>query len=279
MIKEQLNKLKENWLLLVLFLVVLFFVSGTSGSTFSVGDTAMYGKSAPSMGIAMQDSMVFDSGFAPEISDRKIVGTVSMSTEVDRGDFLEKETELKAIITSTNSILLNENVHAYDKSKSGNYQIKVETSKADAVVTQLKKIGEIQSFNVGKNDITEYYESLETQLSAEKSRLTKFNQMYTQAKDIDDKIVLTNNIFNLERTIKNLEERIQNQDQRVDYTTIYFNLDEEKSGYVHIAVVKFSELVRGLVESFNTLLMLIFVVLPYAIVALVGWFVWRKFKK
>ena len=38
MIKEQLNKLKENWLLLVLFLVVLFFVSGTSGSTFSVGE-------------------------------------------------------------------------------------------------------------------------------------------------------------------------------------------------------------------------------------------------
>ena len=281
MIKEQLKKLKENWLLIVLFLVVLFFVSGTSSSTFDMVGVSSNGMYVKSMGapMAVQESMMYDSGFAPEVSERKIVGTVSMSTEVKRGDFNEMEAQLKSIVTSTNSFLLNENVQIYDKTKSGNYQIKVETSKSDAVVTQLKNIGEIQSFSVGKNDITEYYESLEIQLNAEKSRLQKFQQMYADAKEINDKIVLTNNIFDLERTIKNLEEQIKNQDNRVDYTTIYFNMQEESSGYVYIALVKFSELVKGLVDSFNTLLMLIFVVLPYAVVALISWFVWRKFKK
>ena len=163
--------------------------------------------------------------------------------------------------------------------KQGNYQIKVVESKADAVINQLKNIGEVTSFNENKRDITESYTSIEVELVVEKNRLQRFKEMYQEAKEINDKIQLNNYIFNQERTVKMLEDSLKYKDQKVDYTTIYFNMQEKRSEYVDIVLVKFSALVRGLVDSFNNLLYLLFVALPYAIVVLIGWLVWRQFKR
>ena len=281
MIKKQLNKLKENWLLILLFLVILFFVSGTNISTFDIGgvsDDIVYAKS---MGVpmAIQESMMFDHGFAPEVADRKITKTSSISTEVEKGEFFEREVEFKAIVKTSDAILINEDVNTYDEVKQGNYQIKVVESKANEVLNQLKNIGEVTSFNENKRDITESYTSIEVELVVEKNRLQRFKEMYQEAKEINDKIQLNNYIFNQERTVKMLEDSLKYKDQKVDYTTIYFNMQEKRSEYVDIVLVKFSALVRGLVDSFNNLLYLLFVSLPYAIVVLIGWLLWRKFKR
>jgi len=289
-VKEQFQRIKENWLI-VLFLIVLVLFMGLpvtetlQQGLFQAESADGYGGIAGSkMGIGMP-SPIYNNGFAPEVQNRQITKTASLSMDVERGTFKDAEGKLKSIVTSTDSLLLNENAQKYDDGNgrnsyySGSYTIKVESGKYDAVVSQLKEIGEVTMFNENKDDITEQFVSVEAQLAAEKGRLERYQEMLKEATTVEDKIQLSDRIFEQERTIKYLEEQLKNANNQVTYSTIYVNLNEKRSEYVDAVLVKFSELVTGFITSVNELLKLIVGLIPYAIVAVLAWLGWKKFKK
>ena len=287
-LKEQFAKIKENWMLILIVLVILAAlqignISPLTGSFSPMGyseDKMMAAQSQPGMGyIALPPSY---GDFAPGVQERKITKTSSISTEVKSGSFNEAESRLKSIIKSSDSYLLNENVNKYDSGwksyKIGSYQIKVDTKKYDAVTAQLKEIGEVKSFSENAEDVTGSYKDIEIELNAEKQRLLRYNKMYDEAILTADKIQISDKIFNEERTIKYLEDSLENIGQRVDYATIYLTLSEKQPEYSGIVFVKFSELVRTLVSSINSLFMLLFAVLPYAVAAFIVWIIVRFFR-
>ncbi len=283
-LKNQLNVVKENWLIAVflLVLVLLPLFSGFSGTTvLTQGLSKAY--PAAEMGVAESAAYFRDSGFAPEVAERKITKTATLSNEVKKGNFKEAETQLKSIVSSTNSFLLTENVAEYDSGRraylQGYYQIKVETSKYEAVLSQLKKLGEVKQFSENLQDITEQHADLEIELAGEKERLLRYKEMYAEATAVNDKIELSDRLFNQERTIKYLEDALKNIDQRVDYSTVYVTLTEKQSSYANVVLVKLSELIGNLVNSFNSLLSLAFWALPWLVVAVLAWLGYKKVKK
>lgn len=287
-IKEQLLKLKENWLIAILILFLLFALSGGSGIITPLFDNAVYSVRG---GIASEAAVYQEKAyypypsedFAPGVEERKITTTATLSTEIKRGAFDESESRLKGILSSSGSYLLNENAQKYGTGRKayrqGNYQIKVESSKYDSVISQLKEIGELSSFSQNAEDITGSYTDAEIELQAEKERLVRYMSMYDEAKEVADKIELNDRIFDQERRVKYLEDSIENIGQRVDYSAIYFTMNEKQSEYANISFVKFSELIRNLVGSFNALIGLLFTLVPWAIAALILRFIWKIFKK
>ena len=280
-VKEQLIKLKENWLLLVLIVLVIGFLNFGSSISFNKGlssvdylesrsmspmvGTSYYLKDssgAMPMPIAQQD-------FAPEVKERKITKAGSLSIEAEQGNFKDVESKLKSIVLSTDSYLLSENVNKYDSGwksyYNGYYQIKVDTRKYSTVVAQLKGIGEVKSFNENAEDITGSYTNVKIEIESEKAKLDRYNQMYKEAALISDKLQLNDRMFEQERKIKYLEDSLSNIDTRVDYSTINVRINEKQSEYVNVVFVKFSELIKGLVSSLNTLLRFIFIIAPWAI--------------
>ena len=225
---------------------------------------------------------MMNNDFALLEQNRLITKTVSLNTELEQNTFKENEARLKAIITTTDSYLLNENVNKQDSetylSYYGSYQIKVEASKYSAIITQLKEIGEVQSFNENAQDITAETKNIEIELTAEKQRLAKFQELYDNAKTTQEKLEITDRIFNQERTIKYYEDALKNKGKQVQYSTIYFSMTEKQSQYQNIVFVKFPELVRKLVGSVNSLLSLLFVVVPYVIAGLLLWLMIRFFR-
>ncbi|MBU0666119.1 MAG: DUF4349 domain-containing protein [Nanoarchaeota archaeon] len=286
--KDQMSKIKDNWLLLVLLVVVVLAVLLFSGGG-SIMNSSYDSFSSKSMGM-MESASYRDGGypsyvvdFAPEVEERKITKTSTMGIETERREYKSTETKLKAIIESSDSYLLNENVNTYGTGKKsyiqGYYQIKVDTEKYSAIVTQLKELGEVTSFNENARDITGSYTNVELELEVEKERLKRYQEMYDDAKEISDKIDLNDRIFNQERTIKYLEDSLKNMDSKVDYSTISVNMQEEQSGYMNVILVKFSTLVKNLVNSINTLLKLLFVLLPWAVIIFIFWFIVKLLRR
>lgn len=282
--KQQWNTIKQNWLI-ALVLLVMVLVPLFSGTTSS-GIMKAGGFGVEEMALAMDSRSIsyYPSGdFAPEVVERKITKSASLSSEIERGEFKDAETRLRAIVIATDSYLLNENVYKSGRDRNsyftGTYQIKVSAEKYDAVISQLKAIGEVESFSENARDITARHTDLTTELEAERGRLQRYKDMLEDAEDINDKIQLTDKIYNLERTISYLEDALQNVDRKVEYSTVHVTLREEPSGYANVVLVKFSELIEGLVNSFNALISLIFWALPWAILALVVWVVVRVVKR
>ena len=289
-IKSQLSKIKENWLLLVIVLVVLVLLN--SGNIGSLGVSSLAERTGLGK-MAAQDSS-YSGGygiipqppygdFAPDAVDRKITKSSSISIETETGSFKDAESKLKSVVKSTNSYLLSENVNKYDSGwktyYSGTYQIKVDSRKYNDIIAQLNGIAEVKSFSENTEDITASYKNLEIELEAEKQRLARYQEMYKDAALTADKIQINDRIFDQERTIKYLEDSLKNADKQVDYSTIYSTLNEKQSEYANIIFVKFSELVRSLVESINSLLTLIFAVAPYAAAAAILWVAMGMFRK
>ncbi|MBI2658886.1 DUF4349 domain-containing protein [Candidatus Woesearchaeota archaeon] len=286
-IKEQLVKIKENWLMLALVLLVIIFLKGGSIPMLSTGIASEKFMAADASysraGYGFLPPVPINEDFAPDVQDRKITKSSSMSVETPTGGFSDAESKLKSVVRSSGSYLLNENVNKYESGwksyYTGSYQIKVDTKKYNDVVAQLKGIGEVKSFNENAEDVTGSYKNLEIEINAEKQRLLRYTKMYEEATLVADKLQLSDRIFEQERTIKYLEDSLKNIDQRIEYSTIYITLNEKQPGYANIKFVKFSELVRSLVASLNSLLKLIFVAMPYAAAALIAWIAVRLFRK
>ncbi|MBD3310574.1 DUF4349 domain-containing protein [Candidatus Woesearchaeota archaeon] len=279
---------KNNWiivLLILLFGAMAFGNIGLSVARFT-GMEKAYAPTADYAEAAYRGGGYYpqpSGDFAPEIEDRMITKTASLSTEVERERYQQAENTLRSVVTSSDSLILNENVNTHGQErreyKTGSYQIKVETGKYSSVLQQLKNIGEVQSFSERMDDITGQYQDLSVELEAERSRLQRYQQMYEQATEISDKIELSDRIFNQERTIRYYEEMLENLGQRVTYSTINFRMTEKQSEYANVMFVRFSQLVRTIVGSINSLLQFLFAVAPWVIVIGAGALIVKAVKR
>lgn len=286
-LKKQWATVKDNWLLIALFIVLIAALSTgglfrTASLSFSGGSgyaSEEYARSA-SADMAYMPPYYGDDGFAPGETERKRTVNAYLSTEIERGDFAAAEQQLKAVLASGDTVLLSENVQVLDADRKpyrrGEYRVKIATSDYARVIEQLKALGEVQSFSENTDDITGQYVDLEDRLATERSRLTRYQAMYAEAERVEDKINLNDRIFNQEMQIKYLEEQLATMDQRVEYSTLTVTLLEERSAYANIALAKLSELVRAFVGSINNLLVLVVSVLPWALLAGIGWLVYRR---
>lgn len=273
--KQQLTKLKENWLLIALILVVVVLFSGI-GSIGSLGSSLSSAKymaesNYADMGVARggyYPSPVSED-FRPDIETRIITKTASMSNEVERGSFSAAENQMRGIVAGNKGYILNENVNTYDQGRKeyqvGYYSIKIDTKQYETVLDQLKAIGEVKSFNENAQDITGQYTNTNDQLEVERDRLKRYQALFDEAKSIEDKLNLEDRIFNQERTIKYLEDSVDNMDLIVEYSTVSFTLNEKQSSYANVQFTKLSQLVRSFVDSFNALLNLLFIAVPWLI--------------
>ena len=290
-IKEQLKTLKGNWLLILLLIVVVLVVNNWNSpiSAFSkLGSESLGGTSSIGGGAYLRDTgimpPIYGGGeFAPDVKDRLITKTASLTSEVERGDFWSKEREFKQIISNNEGFILSENVNEQGQEDYnylvGSYYIKIDSSKYREVLDSLKDIGEVTSVNEQVSDITGGYTNTRIELEAEKARLERFKELLASATRVEDKITITNTIFEQERTIKYLEQSLESQGEQVSYATIWFTMQEEQSDFAGIVIVTFGQLVSSFVQSINTLLRWIFVLVPYIIVIGVIWFIVKKFNR
>lgn len=288
--KKQVQTIKENWLIVAALIVLVLFMnlggiasvsqSFNAVSRDMVGGGYGYAESAPSMGrmASPVPPYAYDS-FAPQVEERKITKSANMHQEVEQGGFAAAEQKVKGGIASTKSILLNENVNTYESGRkqyrSASYQIKVPVSSYESLIASLKSIGEIKSFSESQDDITQPVQSAEVQLAAEKARLERYQAMFKEAVKTEDKITLSDRMFEQERTIKYLEESLKNLGDRVDYSTIYAEVSEKQPAYAQIVFVKLADLVKNFVDNVNSVLSLLFSVVPWAVLALIVYGVWK----
>jgi hypothetical protein len=88
--KNQINKIKDNWLLILLILVLIVAVSMFSGGPqYGILESATFGKAMPEMAVARGGYPIPAPGgdFAPEVEERLRIKTSSLSTEVKTGTF------------------------------------------------------------------------------------------------------------------------------------------------------------------------------------------------
>ena len=281
-VKKQFKMLKENWLIVLLLILLVFIVLPFILSVIGINSVSNSFESATQPG----NYQAMDSGYAkasysnsyypgseesfsPETENRLITKSSNLETKVKSKEYKNAKQYVKSIIQNSDAIILNENEYTQKRNdieyKRINFKLKIDTEKYPNLLNLLKEVGELERFNETKEDITGETKDLEIELKTEQKRLKRYQEMYSNAQEMEDKIDLNDRIFNQERKIEYLEKRLDSKQNQVDYSTINYTLQEKQSGYAKIAFVKFSQLINTLVNSLNALLSLIFIILPFAL--------------
>lgn len=281
MLKDQLKNLKQNWLLLLVILII-FIGTNSIGSVSLLSKNSYYSATDSKIaeGYATTPG-VYDSGFAPEAQSRIKTLSTYLSSEIKRGSFDSVASEVKSLIESNDAILLNEqantNGERLNSQKYASYQIKVPSNNYKSLLNSLKQIGDLKDINEQVNDITDYYLDLQVQLEAETQRLARYKQLFDSSQSTEDKLTLTDRIFEQERTIAYLTEAIQNQDQSVVYSTIYFSISEKPSSLAGTTFITLGEIIKSFISSLVGLIKLIVIIIPYLILLWIIKIIYKKY--
>ena len=265
-IQKQFEKIKENWLLIALFvflfLVLFFFMSGGFHLGSQVSSARM-DMAYDAGGVFMEHSRG-SSSLAPDVIDRVLIKTASMSHTVTEFDIAQDK--LNEIIAATSSILVRQNVFTqYDTYRTGTYTVSVPTDKYDEAISQLKQLGDLNFFTEHAHDITGSFIRLRDLLESEKHKLETFERMQENAVSIDEKLRLTDRIFEQQNRIRSLEHQIANQGDRVEFSQIDITLNERRPRHAQVVFATFSDLWSSFKASVNALLYFIAYVFPFLI--------------
>ena len=226
--------------------------------------------------LSMQD-------FAPEVEERQLIKTSSASLEIERGQFYEAQDKVKNILTASGAFILSENFRSIGEGsytyKTNTFQLKIETSKYDAVVEQLKDVAEITSFQQTATDVTGAITNAGLEIEVEKARLKRYEDLMNRQARLEDQITLTDRIFEQERRIIYLEDNLKESTQQVAYSTISLTLTEKKPALYGVAFAGWNALIKTFVGSINALLYFISAVLPWIVGAGILYWIYRLIRK
>ena len=282
-IKKQFKTLGDNWLLLsigVVLVLLLFSLSSIGGNSMLSSD-GLQGNYGESLAYdSMRSAPSGTSSYYPEIESRIVIKSATMSVTTKTDEYDTADTQLKSFVRSYDGDITSENVNTNGKGlseyKVGSYTIKVATTMYDSLVSDLRTIGDVSSFNENARDVTENYIDTQDSLELETNKLARYQALYDESNTIKDKLELEDRIFSQERTIAYLEKQLQNTDQKVEYTTVSLRLREEQSSFANISLLKFGDWIRNIVVSLNVLLYLIAWAIPFGIAITIGLFIKRK---
>lgn len=271
-LESQLLKIKQNWLLILLIILIIGGLNFFKIDNLPLSQKSMEAESFRGI-VPSYDS------FAPEVEERSIAKTSSLSIEIKRDTFDEVDSKIKSLSKDKNALILNENKNTIDSGRSSyiisSYTIKVPTSDYNNLLSEFKKLGKILNFNENSEDITEQKINLQSQLDAERARLANYKKILSEATLSLDKIEVSDRIFNLERTIKYLEEALTSLNEKVSYSTIYLVINEEKSSF-SASFITFSSIVSSFISSLNALIKFLIVILPWILVIYVLYKIYKR---
>jgi hypothetical protein len=271
---EEKSWFQKNWLILLIILVVIVLVGFINFGLMNAGQFAsnkmMNAEYYDRSGSSNYLSPISNADFAPEISQRQLIKTSNIAMETKRGKFFEVESRIKTVVTSSDAIILSENFQTLGTGSqtynTNTYQIKIETLKYDFVVSQLKDLGGIISFSESSTDVTGEISNSQVEIEAEKERLRRYEKLVSDSASLNDKITLTDRMFEQDRRIKYLEEGLQSNEQDVAYSTINLRLQEKPPALYGVALVGIGSLFKTLVGSLNALLYFVSAILPWIII-------------
>ncbi len=166
------------------------------------------------------------SAAAPQAVDQKYeqVSTIGATTE----EFDEDEASARAQIEAYDALIQFEQRSGLDGFRRLQLGIGVAPESFDALVNDLKALGELNRLQIDKTDKTNEYLDLQAQkVSLEKSRDSLIELKGRQG-DINEMINLETRILDLERQIQALGVNLGDFDAENEFSTVKLNLTEYK---------------------------------------------------
>ena len=160
-------------------------------------------------------------------STRKLIRTVSMDIATEDLDTLR--TKLDNSITSCGGYIesstLDTPQNGYSR-RSYYVTARVPSDKLDSFLETAGTLGTVTNKNIETEDITLRYVDQKAYLDSLQTEYDRVSELLGKATDLDQILALESKLSDLRYQINSYETQLRTYDNLVDYSTVYFNIDE-----------------------------------------------------
>lgn len=216
---------------------------------------------------------------------RKLIQSASLNLKVK--DCMQAQAEIEGFVEKFKGIIVNSQINTSNKAyKSGDIVFKIQPKDMGLILSDIKKLGEVESQHVSAEDVTEQYVDLQARLKnllLVRDRLTKI--LNERARDVKDILSIERELSRLGGDIESLEGRIKYLDRQVDLSTVTVYFHELRRGIVGSIdfLDKFQETLRvsieAFVNTFNGIIIAISFFLPILIWGGIIWLIFSLFRR
>jgi hypothetical protein len=295
-----------------LLLVVLVALSGTSGSgdrsetSSPVADGSSEGLSDRPTSVIPDSGGSDDSaqegagsgattagGAAPAVPKdlapadaARVVKTGSVSLEIDKDTFETAVSRITALVTGMGGYVAESSTSEADKVPSGSITVRVPASSFESLLTELRRLGTVESVNSKGVDVTAQFKDLEARLAALRATRDRLFEVLRGARNVGDIIAVQDRITGVQTEIEQLQGQQGLLEDQASFGTVAVTLaepgarieatsesDDGIGAAWREARRRFGDAVEALVEASGTLAVVLLVAL---VLGALGWLGWRR---
>jgi Domain of unknown function (DUF4349)/Putative zinc-finger len=157
---------------------------------------------------------------APLNTEHKVIKNADITLKVP--DAQKAQSQLDGIITKFKGIVINFEINRSDDgSRNGLLVFNVLPKNLKDILSEIRKLGEVQSENQSGEDITDQYDYLQTRLAdyeADRDRLQKI--LAKNANNVDSNLYVGSQLENVQANINGLENSIKRLDDQAYMATV-----------------------------------------------------------
>ncbi len=179
----------------------------------------------------------------------------------------------------------SEQLHTSDYESSYELKARVPNKNFETFVKEVEEgEGEITYKSINARDVTEQFVDLETRLENKRNYLNRYRELLKKANSIKEILEVEEKIRELEEEIESTEGRLKYLIDQVAYSSLEIKLTQEKDyKYKPRKRDSFGErLKRSLAKGWYGFIDFVLAILriwPFWIILLVGFYMWRKFRR
>ena len=232
----------------------------TQSPSFAIGApaAAAVAPRAPSPE-AFDDAGSFGGSGDLQFADRKIISTGSISVEVE--GVQEAVDRVKVVAENFGGFVERLSSFGNDDRQSASMTVRVPQAQFEAALDQIRLLGDVQSENIGSDDVSEQFIDLEARLKSALREEDSLLSLLSRSLNISDIISIERELARVRSTIEQLQGQLNFLERRVDLSTIFIELFPPDEDIVHppsaFLSIKLSDVsgrvaeLRALAESFE----------------------------
>lgn len=179
--------------------------------------------------------------------------------DLEVGNIDKSDSMLRATVTQYSALITYERV----QDDTAYYTIEVSDSNRDAMVEDLKQMGDVTSYTDSAYYAGESLDTYQEQLAAEQARYDRYQELYLEAVTVEDKLLITDRMFESEQSIAYYQDLLNNTQDRVSTTTLSVSLSKDAwlDNFVTLKMMR-----DQIVDSFNFMVSSLFWLIPWMLV-------------
>jgi len=207
-----------------------------------------------------------------------VIKTAEIALEIERGGFKDALQDATAVASAEGGFVLSSSVQGRE-SRRGSIVLRVPSDRFEAALASLRGLGSVERERVSGEDVGQEFVDLEARLRNLRAQEAVLLRLMNEAQTVTDTIRVQKELTGIQLEVEQIRGRLRYLHDQASFGTISVSMAEAgvvAPGEPGIIAQAWERAVEGFLAVIGGLITALGVLVPIAVLALLGWVVIRR---